>query len=155
MMKIKSSALALFSTVSLASCLLLAQTQRPGEYPRGQKPSPMMNFFVTSEPVGDGGNLGGLAGADAHCQALATAVGAGNRTWHAYLSASASGGQAAVNARDRIGNGPWYNGKSATPIAKDVGDLHGDTIDQARIGNNLSRTTVFSEKGEAINGAGS
>ena len=72
MPKIKTSALALFGIVSLASGLLLAQTQRPGEYPRGEKPSPMMNFFVTSVPVGDGGNLGGLAGADAHCQTLAT-----------------------------------------------------------------------------------
>ena len=67
---------------------------------------------------------------------------------------AASGGQAAVNARDRIGNGPWYNGRAAAPVAKDVADLHGDTIDQARMGNNLSRTTVFSEKGEPINGAG-
>ena len=106
-----------------------------------------MSFFVTSVGKGDGANLGGLAGADAHCQSLATAAGAGNRTWHAYLSANAASGQAAVNARDRIGNGPWYNGKAAAPIAKDVADLHGDTIDQARIGNNLSRTTVFNEKG--------
>jgi hypothetical protein len=106
MPKIKTSALALFGIVSLASCLLLAQTQRPGEYPRGEKPSPMMNFFVTSVPVGDGGNLGGLAGADAHCQTLATAVGAGNRTWHAYLSTQARPGKPAVNARDRIGKAP-------------------------------------------------
>ena len=113
MTKIKSSALVLFCTVSLASCLLLGQVQRPGEYPRGQKPSPMMNFFVTSEPVGDGGNLGGLAGADAHCQTLARAVGAGSRTWHAYLSTQARPGQCRpVNARDRIGKkGPWYNFK--------------------------------------------
>src|SRR5580704_7293622 len=89
MTKTKTSALLLSCTVSLAPCLLLGQVQRPGEYPRGEKPSPMMNFFVTSEPIGDGGNLGGLAGADAHCQALATAVGAGNRTWHAYLSTQA------------------------------------------------------------------
>ena len=102
---------------------------------------------------GDGANLGGLAGADAHCQALATAAGQGSKTWHAYLSANPQG-QPAVNARDRIGNGPWYNGRSGTPIAKDVADLHGDTLDQARLGNNLSRTTVFSEKGEPINGAG-
>ena len=93
MPKIKSSAPMLFFIVSLASCLLSAQVQRPGEYPRGQKPSPMMNFFVTSEPIGDGGNLGGLAGADAHCQTLATAAGAGNRTWHAYLSTQARPGQ--------------------------------------------------------------
>ena len=81
MTKIKISAVRLICSVSLASCALLAQDQRPGEYPRGEKPSPMMNFFVTSVPVGDGGNLGGLAGADAHCQMLATAVGAGHRTW--------------------------------------------------------------------------
>jgi hypothetical protein len=137
-------------------------TGQPPAQPAGQQPGgragtppPPMSFFVTSVGKGDGANLGGLAGADAHCQALATAAGAGNRTWHAYLSASASGGQSAVNARDRIGNGPWYNGKSAAPIAKDVGDLHGDTIDQARIGNNLSRSTVFTEKGDTINGVGS
>ena len=127
--------------------------QQPGG--RSGTPPPPISFFVTSVGKGDGANLGGLAGADAHCQALATAVGAGSKTWHAYLSASAAGGQAAVNARDRIGNGPWYNGKAAAPIAKDVADLHGDTIDQARMGNNLSRTTVFSEKGDPINGAGS
>jgi hypothetical protein len=80
MTKIKTPALLLSCTVSLASCLLLAQVQRPWEYPRGEKPTPMMNVFVTSEPIGEGGNLGGLAGADAHCQVLATAVGAGNRT---------------------------------------------------------------------------
>src|SRR6478609_10498601 len=111
MSRINTSALALFGIVSVASCLLLAQTQRPGEYPRGETPSPTMNFFVTSVPVGDGGNLGGLAGADAHCQALATAVGAGNRTWHAYLSTQAANGKPAINARDRIGTGPWFNAK--------------------------------------------
>jgi hypothetical protein len=126
-----------------------------GQQPGGRQgaPPPPMSFFVTSVGKGDGANLGGLAGADAHCQALATAAGQGSRTWHAYLSANPSG-QPAVNARDRIGNGPWFNGRSGTPIAKDVADLHGDTLDQARLGNNLSRTTVFSEKGEPINGAG-
>src|SRR4051795_10771534 len=77
-----------------------------------------MTFFVTSVGVGSGANLGGLAGADAHCQKLAAAAGAGNRTWRAYLSASASGSQAAVNARDRIGKGPWHNSKG-TMIARD------------------------------------
>src|SRR3984957_14513863 len=109
MTKIKSSTLMLSCTFLLASCLLLAQAPKPGEYPRGLKPSPMMNFFVTSETIGDGGNLGGLAGADAHCQTLAMAVGAGNRTWHPYLSTQARPGQPAVNARDRIGTGPWFN----------------------------------------------
>ena len=102
MTKIKSSVLMLSGTVVLAGSLSFAQVQRPGEYPRGVKPSPMMNFFVTSEPIGDGGNLGGLAGADAHCQMLATAVGAGNRTWYAYLSTQARPGQPAINARDRV-----------------------------------------------------
>ncbi|MCY3729805.1 MAG: hypothetical protein OXF98_00555, partial [Rhodospirillaceae bacterium] len=74
-------------------------------------PSSLMTFFVTSEPIGDGGNLGGLQGADAHCQALAAAVGAGDKTWRAYLSTQARPGQPAVNARDRIGEGPWYHSK--------------------------------------------
>src|SRR5919109_1058799 len=81
-----------------------------------------MTFFVTSAGPGNGANLGGLAGADKHCQALAAAAGAGNRTWRAYLSASAAAGQPAVNARDRIGNGPWFNAKGQL-IAKSVADL--------------------------------
>src|ERR1700756_291143 len=161
MMKIKSSALVLFCTVSLASCLLLAQVQRPGEYPRGEKASPMMNFFVTSEPIGDGGNLGGLAGADAHCQALATAVGAGGHTWHAYLSTQARPGQPAVNARDRIGNGPWFNWSFAqlgapqnALISVDLADLHGDTLIQAQRGNNFFKQSARNEYGKLINGPG-
>ena len=75
-------------------------------------PSSLMTFFVTSEPLGDGANLGGLEGADAHCQALATAVGAGDKTWRAYLSTQERPGQPAVNARDRIGDGPWYHSKA-------------------------------------------
>jgi len=147
-----------------ASGLVFAQqpaappSAQPAPQAAGQQPAappPPMSFFVTSVGKGDGANLGGLTGADAHCQALATAVGAGGRTWHAYLSANASGSQPVVNARDRIGQGPWYNGRGAAPIAKNVADLHGDTIDAARLGNNLSRTTVFSEKGEPISGAGS
>ena len=70
-----------------------------------------MSFFITSTNPGSGGNLGGLAGADAYCQSLATSVGAGDRKWHAYLSTTASGGVPGVNARDRIGKGPWYNAK--------------------------------------------
>jgi hypothetical protein len=112
-----------------------------------------MSFFVTSVGLGNGANLGGLAGADRHCQALATAAGGGSKTWHAYLSVSASGGQPAVNARDRIGSGPWYNAKGAR-IAQNVGDLHGDTVEQARLGNNINRTTAISEKGEPIKGVG-
>ena len=112
-----------------------------------------MSFFVTSAGPGNGANLGGLAGADRHCQTLAAAVGAGNRTWHAYLSAAAAGSQPAVNARDRIGQGPWYNAKGAR-VAQNLGDLHGDTLDAARIGNNLTKQTALTEKGEAINGVG-
>src|SRR5438270_12920044 len=153
MTKFNASALVLFCTVSLASCLLPAQVQRPGEYPRGEKPSPMMSFFVTSEPIGDGGNLGGLAGADAHCQVLATAVGAGNKTWHAYLSTQARPGQPAINARDRIGTGPWYNSKRV-PIAKNLSDLNGDTVEEARLGSNLFKQTALNEKGGVVNGFG-
>src|ERR1700747_1301503 len=82
-----------------------------------------MTFFSTSVGSGKGADLGGLAGADKHCQALAEAVGAGNHTWHAYLSTSATDGKPAVNARDRIGKGPWQNAKGVV-IAKDVDDLH-------------------------------
>ncbi len=101
-----------------------------------------MSFFVTSVGPGNGANLGGLEGADRHCQTLAAAVGAGAKTWRAYLSTQ---GQGAVNARDRIGKGPWVNAKGAT-IAKDVAELHG--------ANNLTKQTALSEKGEVINGRG-
>ena len=109
-----------------------------------------MGFFVTSTGPGNGANLGGLAGADRHCQMLAAAVGAGNRTWRAYLSTSASGGQAAVNARDRIGQGPWHNAKGVR-IAPNVADLHGD-IERDR--NYLYKDTALNEKGEVVNGRG-
>ena len=134
--------------VSVVLSAYLVEAQQPPAAP----PQPM-SFFVTSVGLGNGANLGGLAGADRHCQALATAAGAGSKTWHAYLSASAANGQPAVNARDRIGNGPWYNAKNAR-IAQNLGDLHGDTIEQARLGNNINRTTALSEKGEPIKGAG-
>ena len=113
-----------------------------------------MTFFITSVGAGNGANLGGLTGADRHCQQLAAAAGAGNNgTWYAYLSTSGSGGQPAVNARDRIGSGPWYNAKNAR-IAQNVADLHGDTLEQARRGNNLTKVTALTEKGETINGVG-
>jgi len=116
-------------------------------------PAAPMTFFVTSVGSGDGANLGGLAGADAICQKLAAASGspgAGGRMWHAYLSTQ---GANAVNARDRIGSGPWANVKGQV-VAKDVAHLHGDTVELAQLGNNLSRTTVLTEKGEPIKGAG-
>jgi hypothetical protein len=105
-----------------------------------------MTFFVTSAGSGKGADLGGLSGADAHCQSLAQAAGAGGRTWHAYLSTQAEGGQTALNARDRIGKGPWTNAKGAV-VAKDLADLHGAT-------NNLTKQTSLSEKGDVINGRG-
>jgi hypothetical protein len=111
----------------------------------GQQKNPM-SFFITSVGKGDGANLGGLAGADEHCQALAKAAGAGNRTWRAYLSTQAQGGQAAVNARDRIGAGPWYNAKGVM-VAKSVADLHGES-------NQLSKENSLNEKGEVVAGRG-
>ncbi len=106
------------------------------------KPSNPMSFFVTSTGSGRGADLGGLAGADAHCEALAASVGAGGKGWRAYLSTTGAGG---VNARDRIGSGPWVNAKGVT-IASDVASLHGS--------NNLTKQTALTEKGEVINGRG-
>ena len=105
-----------------------------------------MSFFVSSAGVGNGANLGGLAGADKQCQTLAAAAGAGGRMWRAYLSAAAANGQPAVNARDRIGKGPWYNQKGVM-IAKSVDDLHSDA-------NNLKKDTALTEKGGVVNGVG-
>jgi hypothetical protein len=115
-----------------------------------QQPQQPMGFFITSVGIGDGANLGGIAGADQHCQTLAAAVGAGGRTWRAYLSAAAGGGQPPVNARDRIGSGPWYNATGAR-IAWDVADLHGD---YQRDSNNIRKPTALNEKGELVNGVG-
>jgi hypothetical protein len=103
-------------------------------------------FFVSSNGIGNGGNLGGLAGADNQCQTLAQAAGAGAKTWRAYLSTQAEGGKPAVNARDRIGKGPWQNAKGVV-VAKDAADLHSAS-------NNLTKQTALSEKGEVINGRG-
>jgi hypothetical protein len=113
-------------------------------------PPPPMGFFVTSVGVGDGGNLGGVAGADKHCQTLAAAAGGGARTWRAYLSVAAANGQAAVNARDRIGAGPWHNAKGQL-IAANVADLHGD-LERDR--NNIRKPTALTEKGEQVKGVG-
>ncbi len=132
------------------SAMLPAFSQQAA--PDAKKPTPPISFFVTSTGVGKGGDLGGLAGADRHCQALANAVGSG-KTWHAYLSTQASAGQAAVNARDRIGTGPWYNARGAV-VATDLAHLHGDTHEAARLGNNLSKNTALTEKNEAVKGAG-
>src|SRR5215472_19217859 len=105
--------------------------------------SSSMTFFITSSDLGKGADYGGLAGADKACQTLASAVGAGGHTWHAYLSTQ---GTSAVNARDRIGKGPWQNAKGVV-IAKSVDDLHG-------AGNNITKQTALTEKGAVVNGRG-
>jgi hypothetical protein len=107
-----------------------------------------MTFFVASTPIGKGGDLGGLEGADAHCQQLAQSVGAGGHTWHAYLSSStnATNPGATVNARDRIGRGPWQNAKGVV-IATSVEDLHSD-------GNKITKESGLTEKGTVVNGVG-
>ena len=104
-----------------------------------------MTFFVTSTGLGKGADLGGLDGADAHCQQLAQAAGAGNHTWKAYLSTQAAAGQRAINARERIGPGPWQNAKGQV-IARNAEELHG--------ANNLTKQTALTEKGEIVNGRG-
>jgi hypothetical protein len=126
-----------------------AAVAQGGGAPPQPAPQPM-GFFVTSAGPGDGGNLGGLQGADRHCQQLAQAAGAGGRTWRAYLSAAAAGPQPMVNARDRVGNGPWYNAKGAL-IAYNVADLHGDV---QRDRNSINKEFALNEKGLPVNGRG-
>lgn len=133
--------------VACTLCSAESSAQAGGQPQQPQQP---MGFFITSVGKGDGANLGGLAGADAHCQALAQAVAAGNRGWRAYLSATAAAGQAPVNARDRIGTGPWYNAKGAL-IAWNVADLHGD-VNRDR--NSINKEFAFNEKGLPVNGRG-
>src|SRR5262249_44940373 len=115
-----------------------------------QPPPQPMSFFVTSVGKGDGANYGGLAGADAYCQSLGAAAGRGSATWHAYLSTQGAG---AVNARDRIGAGPWVNSRGQR-VAMNVGELNGDTIDQARLGNALGKQFSLTEKNTIVNGVG-
>jgi hypothetical protein len=143
--------------ILMATMVLLAGTivliaQNAGQGGRGgaQAPPQPMSFFITSVGKGDGANYGGLAGADAYCQSLAAAAGRGSSTWHAYLSTQ---GPNAVNARDRIGNGPWYNQRGQR-VAMNVGELHGDTVEQARIGNALGKQLSLTEKGGIVNGVG-
>jgi hypothetical protein len=109
----------------------------------GQAQQSQMTFFITSAGSGKGGDLGGLTGADQRCQLLGAAAGAGTRVWRAYLSTQGPG---AVNARDRIGKGPWQNVKGVV-VAKDLAELHGS-------GNNINKQTGLTEKGETVNGRG-
>src|SRR5262249_22756921 len=136
----------------LATFVLAAQAPQAGQGARGgqQAPAQPMSFFITSVGKGDGANYGGLSGADAYCQQMATAAGRGASTWHAYLSTQGPG---AVNARDRIGAGPWFNARGQR-VAMNVAELHGDTIEQARIGNALGKQFSLTDKNTIVNGVG-
>lgn len=113
-----------------------------GSTPAPAQTAPRMGFFVTSTGSGKGANFGGIRGADAHCQSLGNAAGAGDRTWRAYLSVTDLNGKGAIHARDRIGTGPWYNAKGMR-VARDVDDLHSDS-------NNITARTALTEKGAEI-----
>ena len=127
--KLKLAILACAAVLSLAGAGILQAQQNN------------MSFFVTSAGPGKGGDLGGLAGADSHCQALAQAAGSTGKTWRAYLSSNTPAGGQATNARDRIGNGPWQNAKGVV-IARDVTDLHANA--------NINKETLLDEKGNRI-----
>jgi hypothetical protein len=121
------------------------QAGTPRSLSMGGKKS-VMTFFITSRGSGKGGDLGGLSGADAHCQALAAAEGAGDHTWRAYLSTSATASQPAVNARDRIGKGPWYNGEG-NRVALNLDELHAAS-------NAIDKENAVNERIDPINGVG-
>jgi len=140
--------LVLSAVIVLSAVLMTPAVQGQGQ--AQMPPAQPMSFFITSTPMGNGANLGGLAGADAYCQKLATAAGAGNRTWRAYLSQTQAGDIPAVNARDRIGTGPWFNAKGQL-IAANIADLHGH-IERDR--NNIRKPTALNEKGGMVNGVG-
>jgi len=133
----KLSVVAAILLCVLCSYLLFAQNEKAN-----------MSFFITSIGIGKGGNLGGLAGADMQCQMLAQAAGAGNKTWHAYLSTQASGDQAAINARDRIGKGPWYNADGGE-VAADIATMHGE----GGSGSPVNRTVALTERGRLVDGS--
>jgi len=138
----------MFTTTSLrllASVALLALTSTAAVEAQESGDAGAMSFFITSAGPGNGADLGGLEGADQHCQTLASAAGAADRTWRAYLSATAADGEPAVNARDRIGAGPWHNSEGVE-IAADLDALHGE--------NNLTKETALTETGETVNGRG-
>ena len=126
----------------LLVCIVVLLVALAPYHPSFSQSAANMSFFITSAGSGNGANLGGLAGADAICQRLATAAGAGNKTWRAYLSTSATGNQPAVNARDRIGRGPWQNAKGVV-VAQNVDDLHSDN-------NKLGKENSLTEKGGTV-----
>jgi hypothetical protein len=132
--------------VSRVSAGVFVAALAAGMAPAVQAQQSDMSFFVTSAGKGNGADLGGLEGADAHCNALAKAAGSNKSNWRAYLSTTIPGGDAGVSARDRIGKGPWKNAKGVV-VAKDVADLHSAN-------NNLTKQTALNEKGETISGRG-
>ena len=136
----------LVAAAVLVSAGMAAPVQAQDKAKAAQKGSAGMTFFVTSVGKGSGADLGGLEGADAHCNALAKAAGSKRANWKAYLSTTAPGGDAGVNARDRIGKGPWRNAKGVV-VAKSVADLHSPKA-------NLNKKTALTEKGETVKGRG-
>src|SRR5689334_10650924 len=130
----------------VAPVLLISGGSTIGQAQQAPPQSPNRTFFVTSTGPGKGADLGGLEGADRQCQILAQAAGAGGKTWHAYLSTQATGNEKGINARDRIGHGPWQNFKSEV-VAQNVEDLHSDN-------NKLSMQTSLTERGTMIAGVG-
>ena len=156
MKKLRSVLVALSVALVLGSYIGLAQ--QPAAPPAGggqgrgaAAPPQPMSFFITSVGKGDGANYGGLAGADAYCQMMGTAAGRGAPVvWHAYLSTQGPG---SVKARDRIGNGPWFNSRGGR-VGGSVAELHGDTIEQARLGNALGKQISLTEKQTVVNGVG-
>ena len=177
-MKFLHFGLITLSLIALATMPSMVNGQGKGKG-KGKGAPPPMSFFITSVGLGDGANLGGLAGADAHCQELAEAAGSTGMTWHAFLSTQVPGGgggrgrggqgvvggsaengkgkgkgrPVAIDARDRIGQGPWYNAKGQM-IASNLGQLLGDTIEYGRQGNFLNKVTGLDEKGNMHNGLG-
>src|SRR6187401_274387 len=146
--------LAATAFAALGTLVAFAQApQQPAGGGRGGAPAGPASFFITSVGKGDGANYGGIAGADAYCAQMAQGGGLATppgRTWRAYLSQPASGGQPAVNARDRIGAGPWFNARGQL-IANNVADLHGDV---QRDRNSINKTFALTEKGTVVNGVG-
>jgi len=145
MKKISISTRKIFVAATVSGVVAIAAALSNG-HPAQAQGQTGLSFFITSAGSGNGANLGGLAGADKICQTLGAAAGAGSRTWRAYLSAAAANGQPAVNAKDRIGSGPWYNAKGVK-VADSVADLHSDN-------NKLGKENSLTEKGATVNGRG-
>jgi hypothetical protein len=146
MNKPKTTFVAALALASLCVASSMEAQQQPAQQAPQLPQAPNMTFFVTSTALGKGADLGGLEGADQYCQQLAQRHGAGGKTWRAYLSTQAVDGKPAVNARDRIGNGPWQNFKGDI-VAQSVDDLHSNN-------NKLGMTTSVTERGQVIPGVG-